>query len=295
LALFTAPSGTVTESYPGTPLTIGSTGANVRRMQLYLNRIAANYPAIPQIPPSEYGTFTQRTADAVRIFQRTFGLTQDGVIGRSTWNKISQIWVAITKIAELNGEGQHLGIGNTPPTVTIRQGSRGQNVIKAQYLLDFISNYFSEIPAPIQDSIFGATTADAVRAFQRRFGLTADGVVGPNTWNMLYNVYRSIQNQAPIPPEPPIIVPPVNPPLGVPAYPGFLIRRGQTGANVRTVQMMLNRANTWFSAVPRVVVDGVFGPATENSVRIFQRYAGLNVDGIVGPNTWRALANIRDV
>jgi hypothetical protein len=61
IELVAGPTGPITETYPGVALRLGSTGPNVRRIQLFLNRIAANYPLIPQIPPSQYGTFGPAT------------------------------------------------------------------------------------------------------------------------------------------------------------------------------------------------------------------------------------------
>ena len=108
-------------------MTQGQTSEHIRLMQEYLNRIRLNYPAIPAIANTN-GYFGADTAAAVRAFQKIFGLTQDGVIGRATWNKISQIYVSIVKLAELNSEGERIGIGNAPPTATLQQGSSGSNV-----------------------------------------------------------------------------------------------------------------------------------------------------------------------
>ena len=291
LELVTAPSGNNIESYPGTSLTLGSTGEAVRRMQNQLNRIRANYPLIPVIS-NPNGVFGADTQAAVRTFQRTFNLVQDGIVGRSTWNKISQVFVAVTKLAELGGEGERIGLSPTPPTVTIRQGARGADVIHAQFLLNYASQFFSDIPSPIMDSVFGASTTDAVRAFQRRFGLTADGVVGPATWRMMYQVVGDIIGQQP--PEQPVppVTPPVTPPSTCPVFPGTLLRTGSRGESVRTLQTLINASRVQYNSVPIVAVDGIFGPMTDAAVRTFQRFAGLTVDGIVGPITWRALTDI---
>ncbi|MCL2770944.1 MAG: peptidoglycan-binding protein [Firmicutes bacterium] len=285
LILDTAPVETFTGTYPGFILEQGATGDSVRRIQTQLNRIRANYPAIPAIPASEFGFYGPNTTAAVRSFQQIFRLLVDGKVGRSTWNRISQLFVAVTKMAELNGEGQRIGLDPNPPTVTIRQGSRGADVIHAQFILNYISQFFSDIPAPAMDSVFGATTADAVRAFQRRFGLTADGIVGPATWRRLYEVYRTVEGQNP----PQVPQPPQLPPVTRPPFPGVLLRRGSTGASVRTLQELINNSRRVHPSVPALSVDGNFGPLTENSVRAFQRAAGLVVDGIVGPITWNAL------
>lgn len=89
----------VPSSWPGVELTIGSSGDKVRQMQDQLNRIADDYPLIPKI--SVDGTFGNQTAEAVRVFQGIFNLPQTGVVDFATWYKISQIYVGVSRIAEL--------------------------------------------------------------------------------------------------------------------------------------------------------------------------------------------------
>ena len=189
-------------SYPGTPLKVGSTGLDVQTIQTYLKRIRQNYPAIPVITDAA-GTFGDSTRAAVTKFQSIFGLAADGIVGKSTWYKLSSLYTAVTRLAELNSEGINLGIGTVPPAAVLRQGSRGQDVITLQYLLDVISEYYPDIPAVTQDGIFGAGTKQAVTAFQSRMGLTPDGIVGPATWNALYRTYQGIGQNVPSPnPDP---------------------------------------------------------------------------------------------
>lgn len=86
-------------SWPGSNLTIGSTGSKVQQMQEQLNRIARNYPAIPTITAD--GIFGPVTQNAVRKFQSVFGLPANGIVDFRTWYKISEIYVAVSRIAEL--------------------------------------------------------------------------------------------------------------------------------------------------------------------------------------------------
>lgn len=88
----------VPESYPGYPLSIGSVGSDVMKIQEQLNTISNNYPLIPKLTPD--GIFGERTQEAVRTFQSVFGLTQDGIVGPRTWYRIQDIYVAVTRIAE---------------------------------------------------------------------------------------------------------------------------------------------------------------------------------------------------
>ena len=89
----------IPSSYPGSPLRVGDSGEKVRQMQRQLNVISNAYPLIPKI--AEDGVFGPATEEAVKTFQRIFGLTQDGIVGFRTWYKISEIYVGVSRIAEL--------------------------------------------------------------------------------------------------------------------------------------------------------------------------------------------------
>lgn len=88
----------VPSSWPGSNLTIGSSGQNVRIIQEQLNAISTAYPAIPRIAVD--GIYGPRTAEAVRTFQSIFGLPANGIVDMPTWYKISFIYVAVTRMAE---------------------------------------------------------------------------------------------------------------------------------------------------------------------------------------------------
>ncbi len=89
----------IPSSYPGSPLRQGDSGEKVRQMQRQLNVISNGYPLIPKI--AEDGIFGPATENAVRTFQKIFNLTQDGIVGLRTWYKISEIYVGVSRIAEL--------------------------------------------------------------------------------------------------------------------------------------------------------------------------------------------------
>ncbi len=91
----------IPSSWPGTELTLGSSGPKVRQIQEQLDAIATIYASIPRVSPDGiYGPATQRS---VAAFQSIFGLPQTGNIDFRTWYKISHIYVSVTRIAELNG------------------------------------------------------------------------------------------------------------------------------------------------------------------------------------------------
>lgn len=89
----------VPSSWPGYTLSNGSSGDKVLQIQEELNVIAGAYPLIPEI--EEDGIYGPRTAEAVRVFQSVFGLPQTGTVDYSTWYKISEIYVGVSRIAEL--------------------------------------------------------------------------------------------------------------------------------------------------------------------------------------------------
>ena len=89
----------VPSSYPGTPVRYGSTGNNVLTIQRQLQRIRQNYPAIPSL--SADGIFGRGTEASVRQFQSIFNLTPDGIVGKGTWYRLSQVYTAVSGLAEL--------------------------------------------------------------------------------------------------------------------------------------------------------------------------------------------------
>ena len=189
-----APLRGYTPSYPGTPLRQGSRGPNVVRLQVILNRIGQNYPAIPRIPAVD-GIFGPATEAAVRAFQRIFGLDVDGVVGKATWYRLVRLYVGVNALSELDSEGQTFYAVNWQVPDSLQNGSRGQSVRELQFMLRVLSEYVDAIPPIAQDGIFGPRTREAVIAFQRYVGLTPDGIVGPSTWTALYDRASAIASQ----------------------------------------------------------------------------------------------------
>lgn len=233
----------IVSSYPGVTLQTGSRGLDVQTIQAYLQRIRRNYPAIPAIT-DEAGVFGESTAAAVTKFQSIFNLTPDGRVGKATWNKLSYLYTSVTRLAELDSEGTSLGIGTVPPSSVLRLGSSGQDVITLQYLLNVAAEFNAAIPAPTQDGAFGRGTQQAVMAFQRAAGLSPDGVVGPLTWQALYDTYLGVED----------IIPP-SPDTGFTEY---VVRAGDT------LWLLAQRYNTTVDAIKSL--NGLTG----NDLRIGQ-------------------------
>lgn len=185
-----APVQGVTESYPGTPIRLGSTGPYVTIIQTSLNRISQNYPAIPKINPVD-GIFGPQTEAAVREFQRIFSLADDGIVGRSTWYQLVRIYVAILNLAELRSEGQQFYFVADYPNI-LSYGDTGEQVRQLQYMLAVISNFIPSVSLPAVNGVYDAATQEAVRSFQEYAGLPATGSVGPQTWDAVYNQFESV-------------------------------------------------------------------------------------------------------
>lgn len=147
------------------------------------------------------------------------------------------------------------GTQTTTTRPTISLDSTGEDVKDLQKVLNAtVANN-----SLVVDGIFGNLTKAAVIAFQKRYGLTADGIVGPQTWGVVDRIGRTT------------------------LYRPTLSFRS-TGEDVEYLQKWLNAAGFGF-----LVVDGIFGVATQEAVKKFQKYYGLTVDGIVGPQSWATL------
>ncbi len=266
----------VSGSYPGYSLKTGMKSDAVATIQSQLNRIAVNYPVIPTIYPVD-GIFGPQTEAAVKAFQRQFNLTADGIVGNATWYKISYIYVAVKKLAELTSEGVEAGLEFEYPGRAIREGDRSVEVQEIQFFLNKIALFTSRVPSVKIDSFYGSGTKAAVIAFQRLAGLTPDGIVGRVTWDTLVEAYEdTLAVEAP---EQQLLGP----------YPGTALRIGSTGEAVKRVQSALNAVNQSNGTLTTLTVDGIYGNATAEAVRTFQRQNGLSADGVAGPQTWNAL------
>lgn len=274
-----APVAGVTESYPGVALRPGTSGNDIRRIQIRLNRISANYPSIPKIVNPD-GIYGPETEAAVREFQRIFGLTEDGIIGRGTWYMIQRIYNAVKRLNELDAEGVDASeIANLRET-RLEEGDRGTGVSELQYLLSFIAEFVDTVPAVAVDGIFGPATMASVEAFQRAYGLPVTGVVETATWNRLYNTFRGQYDSLPENYFSGATLP----------YPGTPQRVGSTGEYVRALQGYLNYISNTYDAIPKLDEDGIFGQRTAAAVRAFQNLFGIPDSGIVGEATWDAIA-----
>ena len=273
-----APVGPNIGSYPGSPLQFGDISDAVRTVQLRLNRISNNYPAIPKIYPVN-GSYDQSTVEAVKAFQKIFNLEQDGIVGKQTWYRIAYLYAAITKLAELSSEGVRLEDVTEIFPPYLRRGDTGEFVRIIQYYLSVIATFYKELVPAEADGNFGPQTEEAVKVFQKQFDLPVDGIVGEQTWARMNEVYDDIQNS----------VPEWASWDSIPYFPRRLVE-GMSGDDVKQVQTWLNILSTGYPEIKGLPVTGYFGSLTKADVLTAQTLFGITPSGVVGPITWDTLA-----
>lgn len=270
-------------SFPDVALKKGDLNENVRRMQLYLNRISANYPAIPKIV-NVTGRFDENTQNTVKAFQRIFDLEADGIIGRGTWYRIIYIYDAVTRIAQLDAEG--VGYESLPKQFrgALKQGDSGGQVVTLQYFLVLLGQFVDFIPQTEVDGIYGAATKNAVSAFQQYKGLPATGQVDAETWESLYSAYAGVidwlesENRVKaVEAEP---------------FPSVILRQGDTGPSVRTVRSYLSYIARYFYDLTPLSEGNSFDRRMLNTVREFQQIFSLEPTGQIDQRTWNTIADV---
>ena len=150
------------------------------------------------------------------------------------------------------------------PTQLLQKGGTGDGVRWVQWQLSHVQG-FEDVEV---DGVFGDITAKRVREVQAAAGIKVDGIVGPDTRGTLLAAPSGEQSN----------------PYGEPTA---LLRKGSTGDGVRWVQWQLSHTHGFED----VKVDGVFGDITDKRVKEVQTAAGIQVDGIVGPDTRKALVS----
>ena len=276
-----APVRSNTMSYPGYVLSAGASGTGVQTIQIQLNRISRNYPAIPKIP-SASGEYDSATEDTVRVFQQVFDLPQTGAVDKATWYRIAYIYTSVKRLAELDSEG--ISIDELPLQFeeTLAPSSVNEQVRGLQYFLAVIGAYYESVEPLEITGVYDAQTERSVRSFQRVYGLPVTGIVDEATWDDIYRAYAGIAASLPV--EDAEWIPLL--------YPGFVLQEGLTSEYVRVLQQYLTYIHRSIPAIPEVRDTGYFGPVTKAAVTAFQRWAGLTPNGAVGAVTWDGIAGL---
>lgn len=275
-----APVAAAAQSYPGYPLKIEQQSNEVKDIQIRLNRISRNYPAIPKIPETD-GIFDEATEKAVRKFQEIFNLSQTGEVDKATWYKIAYIYTSVKKLAELNSEGLSLEDVAKQYIEELRIGMQSIEVRTLQYYLAVIGAYYAAVEPVDITGYFGEQTERSVKSFQQVYGLPQTGIVDRQTWEDIYRAYDGIQRSIENEDGSDVIL-----------YPGRVLREGIRGEDVKVLQEYLTLINKTYPNIPAVENTGYFGPVTRSSVLAFQRQFNIPVNGIVGASAWNEIAGV---
>ena len=272
----------ITASLPPIPLRRGSSGPDTQLIQIRLNRISKNFPAIPKIYPQD-GVFGPETEEAVKEFQRVFNLTPDGIVGPATWYEIQAIYNAVKRLNEVASEGLTLSEVSTQYPNELSVGSSGVGVLVLQYYLAFISEFVNTVSAPAIDGSFGPATEAAVRSYQRTYGIAETGIVDRITWDSIYNNYLGIIRTLDLDLQSGIPLP----------FPGEILRIGAEGDSVRLLQEYLSYIADTYTEIPKITPDGVFGSATRDAVAAFMELFDIpGTRGTVNSVVWNAIAEV---
>ena len=276
-----APIMSIDGTAPQIPLRLGSAGDAVRSIQIRLNRISDNYPSIPKIAIPD-GVFSFDTEDSVRRFQEIFSLTPDGIVGPATWYRIQLIYNAVKRLNELDSEGIKLEEVTQQYERELSEGDTGVEVNNVQYLIAYLSQFYDTIPAVAIDGVYGSETANAVRSFQRTFGLPVTGTVDYPTWDVMYRTYIGFLEAIPFKYIEGNILP----------YPGIPLRLGSESETVRLLQEYINYIAGIIPEIPSVSPTGYFGTQTQAAVIALQNFLGIEPNGTVAAATWNGITDL---
>ena len=218
-------------------LRMGDSGSAVKNLQTKLKKLGYYSGTVDS-------TFGSGTYAAVRAFQQKNGLTADGVAGSETLKKLDSAY----KNADSDKDDDSL-----------RKGATGSAVKNLQTKLKKLGFYNAYV-----DGSYGDTTVAAVKAFQKKYNLAADGVAGSETLKKLDSAYKNADSNN--------------------STDDDSLRKGATGTAVKTLQTNLKKLGFYTA-----YVDGSFGATTESAVKAFQRKYGLTADGVAGSATLKKI------
>ena len=218
-------------------LRMGDSGSAVKDLQTKLKKLGYYSGTVDS-------TFGSGTYAAVRAFQKKYNLTADGVAGSETLKKLDTAY----KNADSDKDDGSL-----------RKGATGSAVKDLQTKLKKLGFYNAYV-----DGSYGDTTVAAVKAFQKKYNLTADGVAGSETLKKLDSAYKNADSNT--------------------STDDDSLRKGATGTAVKTLQTNLKKLGFYTA-----YVDGSFGATTESAVKAFQKKYGLTADGVAGSATLKKI------
>lgn len=273
--------GYVTESYPGEPLMLGDSSMDVLTIQYSLDRIRLNYPALPQIEQIS-GYFDESTEAAVMAFQSVFNLPVTGVVDQATWYMIRNIYVAVTRLAELTAQGITLSQLTGITIETYLEGDIRPRVDLIQYALNVLSAYYPAIEGVAITGVFDEQTRQAVIEFQKTVNLEPTGVVDSATFEALtaslFGILDTLTPEA-------VYLPTIR-------WPGIVFYPGDENPNIYIIQEMLSYISLVIPIIPYIEANGVLDASTQQAVRTFQSTQGIEPTGIIDEETWNSIVEV---
>ena len=222
-------------SSSATRLEKGSTGSDVKDLQTKLKKLGY-YDAYVD------GDYGDTTVAAVKAFQKKYNLTADGIAGKETLKKLDSAYKNADSAKDVD---------------SLRMGDSGSAVKDLQTKLKKLGYYDGTV-----DSTFGSGTYAAVKAFQKKYNLTADGVAGSETLKKLDSAYKNADSDKD----------------------DDSLRKGATGSAVKDLQTKLKKLGFY-----NAYVDGSYGDTTVAAVKAFQKKYNLTADGVAGSATLKKI------
>ncbi len=250
----------------------GQKGEQVVDLQVRLN-------ALGMFTAPVTGVYDSATVSAVKKFQETHKLVQDGKAGEKTLRLLSLLTDSLSNapaaspvpaVTEMTADN----------VLVMRKGTKGTEVTRLQTRLKELGFYTGAL-----DGVYSDAVVAAVKDFQRRSGLTQDGVAGVTTQQALYSDF-AVSIATPAPTETPIPVAVSPTPIVISSGAPSLqtLKTGSKGDLVKALQTKLKALGYYTGEI-----DGDFGSSTAAAVKEFQRRNGLHVDGVAGENTLKLL------
>ncbi len=270
-------------------------GEDVTFLQKALNAIGLKYLGISKIN-SITGHFGNETERAVKDFQRIFDLDVDGIVGPKTWKKICVMYAILKQLYP------ELIVKDTVPSYKVLKfGDKGEDVKKLQEDLNMVLKGVQGFKRLNEDGIFGGETERAVMMFQKMYGLTVDGIVGPNTLGKIEYAKKFLDD--------------VDKMMGYYIFSetgtpyqivkearsyndlskireSLPIKNGDKGDDVRLIQISLNRFGDYYNLSNDHISNGIFDDKMENIVKEFQRKSKLRATGIIDTESFDRLISI---
>lgn len=264
-------------------LRLGDKGCAVADLQRRLNLISTSFPNIPKINPAD-GFYGPGTEAAVREFQRTFDLVDDGMAGCATRRRIRLVYETVRNMLYLlNLKNMAIPALQKNRKDTLTEGDTGDAVRTAQNLLNIAALYTRTVKPVDANGVYDRQTTESVVDLQRTFNLAPTGDIDEKTCKMLLGLYDAVLRTR-------------NGDGFVPVAEPFgdrVLKLGSRGDDVVRLQTYINCAAELYSdTVNSVRITGVFDRETLEAVVAFQRIYGLPPTGKVGADDWRMIAEL---